>query len=163
MTTKKTKTNLFIFIVLLITLLSSCDIIASSDFPYQSSVNLAIIFQFIIILLTDILLGGGCLIAGIYLLFKGISGNAIVVLEINNLKATILNCTPGMFLIIAGVIIIYLNKFDVKLGTAKKKTNNLARIILIILVIILILLALSFCIYGGFKANSSNIEWMHKI
>lgn len=44
-----------------------------------------------------------------------------------------------------------------------KKTNNLARIILIILVIILILLALSFCIYGGFKANSNNIEWMHKI
>lgn len=44
-----------------------------------------------------------------------------------------------------------------------KKTNNLARIILIILVIILILLALSFCIYGGFKANSNNIEWMYKI
>ena len=160
---KTRKRDLYIFILVLLTLFSSCDLIASSDFPYQSSVNLAIIFQFLIILVTDILLGGGCLIAGIYLLIKGLEGNAIVVLEINNIKATILNCTPGMFLIIAGVIIICLNRFDVKLGIEKNVKKNKVKIVLIILIVIFIFLAIVFCIYGAFTAKSNNIEWLHKI
>ena len=160
---KTRKRDLYIFILVLLTLFSSCDLIASSDFPYQSSVNLAIIFQFLIILVTDILLGGGCLIAGIYLLIKGLEGNAIVVLEINNIKATILNCTPGMFLIIAGVIIICLNRFDVKLGIEKKEKKNLTRIILILIIAISIILALSLCVYGAFNAKTNNVEWLHKI
>lgn len=161
----KRKNNyiVIVYLSILSMILSSCDISASNNFPYQSSVNLAIIFQFIIILFTDILLGGGCLLAGIFLIYKGLAGNAIVVIEINSLKATIINCTPGMFLVIAGVLILYFNKFNVRLGIENKEKKSIVKILLIIFAILFIFVALGLCAYGAYKANSSNIEWLKKI
>lgn len=136
-----------------------CDVSATSDFPYESSVNLAIIFQFIIILFADILLGGGCIFVGCFLLYKGLTGNAIVIIEISTIKASVINCTPGMFLIMAGVVILYLNKFSVKLGTDEKKKNKK---VLIPIIFLLIICAISLCIYGAYMANSNNLKWLQK-
>lgn len=151
------------YLFMLFLILTSCDVAASSEFPYQSSINLAIIFQFIIILLADILLGGGCLLAGIFLLYKGLTGNAIVVIEINSIKATIINCTPGMFLVMAGVLILYFNKFNVRLGVSKKEKNSVVKVLLIIFTILFIITALGLCIFGAYKADINNIEWLEKI
>ena len=62
------KNKLFTILLSIICLLFvSCDISVSNNFPYQTSANLAIIFQFIIVLLSAIIFGGGCLFAGIFL------------------------------------------------------------------------------------------------
>lgn len=157
------KNKLFTILLSIICLLFvSCDISVSNNFPYQTSANLAIIFQFIIVLLSDIILGGGCLFAGIFLCYKGLTGNAVVMIELNSIKATIINCTPGMFLIIAGIIIIYMNKFNIRLGVEKNEKSSI-NVILIILVIVFILFAIGLCVYGAYIAHTNDINWFQKI
>lgn len=123
---------------------------------------MAILFQFLIVLLTDIILGGGCLVGGFFLLYKGLTGNAIVTVEVNTIKATIINCSPGIFLIIAGVAILYLNKFSIKLGAEKIENKKGIKIILFLIISILIVGALGFCIYGFLVTDSNNIKWLQK-
>lgn len=141
---------------------TSCDVSVSNNFPYQTSANLAIIFQFIIILFTDIVLGGGCLLLGGFLFYKGLTGNAIVMIELNSLKATIINCTPGMFLVIAGVMIVLLNRFNVNLGIEKKE-KSFQKKIFIIIIIFLVITAIGFCSYGAYMAYTNNVNWFQKI
>lgn len=156
------KQNRIIYGIMFIFLLfTNCDVSVSNNFPYQASANLAIIFQFIIILFTDIVLGGGCLLLGGFLFYKGLTGNAIVMIELNSIKATIINCTPGMFLVVAGVMIVLLNKFNVNLGIEKKEKSFLKRIFIII-IIFLVITAIGLCIYGAYMAYTNNVNWFQK-
>ncbi len=74
------------------------------------------IFGEVILALLAMLTGIGMVIAGIWLTYEGYTGEYQLFIKANSLEASLVNATPGVLLIVLGVlVIIWRAKINIKL------------------------------------------------
>jgi hypothetical protein len=77
------------------------------------------LYQFIYSL-TGLGLGLASILGGIVLFFKGISGSINWIIKAENFNSQLVNASPGAILFVAGIIIIWITRFDI-LATYRKQ------------------------------------------
>lgn len=130
----------FIFILLV-----SCDL--NIDPEVLSSPNSSEIikqgmhYEFISFLLPFIS-GFACLIGGFILTILGFNGNISWIVEVSGFTSKLTNATPGIILMIVGLLIILNKKFEVNISKKSVKTKNPWKIATVTMLILLFILAL---------------------
>lgn len=130
----------FIFILLV-----SCDL--NIDPEVLSSPNSSEIikqgmhYEFISFLLPFIS-GFACLIGGFILTILGFNGNISWIVEVSGFTSKLTNATPGIILMIIGLLIILNKKFEVNISKKSVKTKNPWKIAIVTMLILLFILAL---------------------
>lgn len=105
----------YLILIIMATLLTSC----SDDMPANianSYAGMVAICGEVILALLAMLTGIGMILAGIWLTYEGYTGDYQLFIKGDSLEASLVNATPGVLLIVLGVIvIIWRAKIDIKL------------------------------------------------
>lgn len=104
-----------IFLLLISTLLVSC----KDDMPASianTSAGLVAIWGEVILAILAMCTGIGMIAVGCWLTYAGYTGDYQLILKGVSLEANLVNATPGVLLIVLGVVVIlYRAKIDIKL------------------------------------------------
>ena len=107
--------RILIFLLIVTTLLVSC----TDDMPASTAntfAGLVAIWGEVILAILAMFTGIGMIIVGCWLTYAGYTGDYQLILKGASLEASLVNATPGVLLIVLGVIVIlYRAKIDIKL------------------------------------------------
>ena len=105
----------FLILIIIATLFTSC----SDDMPANianSFAGMVAICGEVVLALLAMITGIGMIVAGIWLTYEGYTGDYQLFIKGDSLEASLVNATPGVLLIVLGVIlIIWRAKIDIKL------------------------------------------------
>lgn len=109
-------------VIILMTLVSCRDEIDASLANTQFGI-LSLIFEFLTVF--AIIIGGYFLIGtGVLVMILGLSGNIEWVMEAAGFSSRLVNASPGIVMIVAGVYLVSRGKMDVKATKEKDKSES---------------------------------------
>ena len=109
----------YIFIVILLMMLASCQDIDSSIANTLFGLT-ALKYEFIIVLLSMIS-GITMIIAGVVFMALGLNGNVEWIVEATDFQSRMINASPGLILAIAGGLLVWRSRMNIKVTNGNKK------------------------------------------
>ena len=116
----KNRSNLIFLLLMLTMIMVSCSAEidpAVANTPFGMN---AIRYEYIIVLLS-MFAGWGLIIGGIALLLLGLTGNVELVMEAIDMKARLVNASPGLVMALIGAYVVIKSRMNIK----SKKNDNI--------------------------------------